>query len=94
VGKLRHVYILQSLQRADKQYVGLTYDIERRLAEHNAGSQVYSRRYAPWRLVTWVTFTDAELAARFEKYLKTPSGKAFLRKRLAPGPRISTDVAT
>ncbi len=47
MAELRHVYILESLRRPEKQYVGLTYDIDRRLQEHNAGSQIYSRRYAP-----------------------------------------------
>ena len=78
----RYVYVLRSVSRPDKVYVGLTYELDRRLAEHNSESQIYSRRYAPWQLVTWVTFTDPQLAADFEKYLKTPSGKAFLRKWL------------
>ena len=92
--KQRHVYILRSVEHPAKYYVGLTYDLSRRLAEHNSGSQVYSRRYAPWELVTWVTFSDPQLASDFEKYLKTPSGKAFLRKRLVSAVRISTDEAT
>ena len=87
----RYVYILQSVGTVEKYYVGLTYDLSRRLDEHNSGSQIYSRRYAPWRLVTWVTFTDPDVAAHFEKYLKTPSGKAFLHKRLVAGERLSTD---
>ena len=90
----RHVYIMRSVEHPDKCYVGLTYDLSKRLDEHNSGSQVYSRRYAPWELVTWVTFSDPQLASDFEKYLKTPSGKAFLRKRLVSGGRTSTDEAT
>ncbi len=76
------VYILRSLDFPDKFYVGYTNDVRRRLEEHNSGSQIYSRRYAPWQIVTYITFTDCQIARRFEKYLKTPSGKAFLGKRL------------
>jgi putative endonuclease len=79
---VRYVYILRSISQPDKLYVGLTENLERRLAEHNSGSQIYSRRYAPWEMVTYVAFSDPTVAADFEKYLKTPSGKALCRKRL------------
>ena len=92
--KKRYVYVLRSTVRPDKVYVGVTYDLDHRLEEHNSGSQIYSRRYAPWELVTWIMFTDPKLAARFETYLKTPSGKAFLRKRLVSSMTSLTDEAT
>ena len=76
------VYILRSLKVSDKLYVGSTDDITRRMHEHNSGTQIYSRRYAPWELVTYVVFSDRKTAADFEKYLKTPSGKAFIHKHL------------
>ncbi len=78
----QYVYILRSIEHPDKVYVGYTNNIERRLNEHNSKTQIYSRRYAPWRLLTYVTFSDKPTAARFEKYLKTPSGKAFISKHL------------
>ena len=76
------VYILQSEVDPEKIYVGFTEHIEQRLEDHNSKSQIYSRRYAPWQLVTYIVFSSRESALAFEKYLKTPSGKAFLRKRL------------
>jgi putative endonuclease len=39
-------------------------------------------RNAPWRLVTYVAFSDEQKAESFERYLKSGSGHAFVRKRL------------
>ncbi len=81
----RHiVYILRSVEHPDKVYVGYTTDLKRRFAEHNDGSQIYTRRYAPWQMVTYLVFTDRETARTFEKYLKSQSGRSFLHRRLIP----------
>ena len=77
-----YIYILQSIDTPQKYYVGYTTNLSRRIFEHNNKSQIYSKRYAPWKLITKIVFSDLELAEKFEKYLKTPSGKAFMKKRL------------
>jgi putative endonuclease len=77
-----YVYILRSLREPGKTYVGFTENLDRRLEEHNSGSQVYSHRYAPWEMVTFVAFATRTVALEFERYLKTPSGKAFIQKHL------------
>ena len=76
------VYILVSLKDAAKIYVGITIDLEKRLREHNQAKSSYSQRYAPWQLRTSITFTDHHRALEFEKYLKSGSGFAFMKKRL------------
>ena len=76
------VYILRSVSHPEKTYVGFTERLDERMREHNNGSQIYSRRYAPWKRVTYVVFSERKLALAFEKYLKTPSGKAFIKKHL------------
>lgn len=76
------VYILLSEKDPKKYYVGLTENLERRLAEHNSAGSGYSRRYAPWRIETYTKFSNDEQAIAFEKYLKSGSGFAFLKKRL------------
>jgi predicted GIY-YIG superfamily endonuclease len=85
-----YVYILRSSANPEKVYVGFTNDLERRIREHNSGSQIYTRRYAPWALETYLTFSDRATATAFEKYLKSQSGRAFLHKRLL-NRSISTD---
>jgi putative endonuclease len=76
------VYILRSLVAPSKTYVGFTTRLDARLKEHNEGSQIYSRRFAPWERVTYVAFSDRSKALDFERYLKSPSGKAFIQKHL------------
>ena len=63
-------------------YAGITTLLERRLAAHNAGQSPPTSKFKPWRLVTYLAFTDPEKALAFERYLKSGSGHAFARKRL------------
>ena len=79
---MRYVYLLESLAFADERYVGLTSDLKRRLAEHNAGKSTHTAKFRPWRVVTYVAFSDEAKAADFERYLKSGSGHAFANKRL------------
>jgi len=76
------VYILTSKKYPARCYIGLTQDLEKRLADHNNGTEIYSKRYAPWQLETYITFRNRKQAENFEYYLKSGSGFAFLKKRL------------
>jgi putative endonuclease len=77
-----HVYIITSLIETSRTYVGYTTNIQQRLETHNSGGSVYTKSYRPWKLVSYVTFSDQGAAKKFEKYLKTASGKAFVGKHL------------
>ena len=77
-----YVYSIQSECNPEKYYVGLTSDIERRLAEHNIGKSIHTSKYRPWKLVTYTAFVDKSRAEKFEIYLKSSSGRAFAKKRL------------
>ena len=77
-----YVYILQSEVDGARFYVGLTDDLRDRLRRHNAGEVPHTAKFQPWRIKTAVAFTDRSRAADFEKYLKSPSGRAFSKKRL------------
>ena len=71
------VYLLRSISAPKQRYIGKTDDLKRRLAEHNAGKSVHTRKYAPWRLVVAIAFEDERRALEFERYLKSGSGHAF-----------------
>lgn len=77
-----YVYILQSVASESRFYVGLTDDLSARLAKHNEGGVSHTAKYRPWRIKTAVAFRDRMKAAAFERYLKSPSGRAFSKKRL------------
>ena len=79
---MQYVYLLQSLAAPDQRYVGSTSNLKRRFTEHNAGKSKYTSKYAPWRLVTYVAFSNPVKAEAFERYLKSGSGHAFAKKRL------------
>ncbi len=78
---MTYVYILRSLENLERHYVGVTADLRSRLKRHNAGEVSHTAKYAPWLIKTYVAFSD-EKAFAFEKYLKSPSGRAFAKKRL------------
>lgn len=79
---MKYVYILQSIEKPEHFYTGSTDDLGERLKRHNSGDVTHTAKYRPWRINTYVGFTDVDRAIAFEKYLKSPSGRAFARKRL------------
>ncbi|MEA2879367.1 MAG: putative endonuclease [Hyphomicrobiales bacterium] len=79
---MKYVYLLQSIDHPDQVYVGLADDLKARLATHNSGGSPHTSKFKPWRLVTYVAFSDESKAVAFERYLKSSSGRAFAKKRL------------
>jgi len=77
---MRCVYLLQSLKDRARRYVGFTDDLERRLAEHNAGESPHTAKDRPWEVVVSVYFADDSKAEAFERYLKRGSGHAFAKR--------------
>jgi putative endonuclease len=75
-----YVYILQSLKLPDDYYVGITNDLKSRLEKHNAGQVPHTSKFRPWRYKNAFWFLDNLAANKFEKYLKTGSGRAFAKK--------------
>ncbi|MEW6599692.1 MAG: GIY-YIG nuclease family protein [Nitrospirota bacterium] len=78
-----YTYILRSLKTSVAIYIGYTSDLKARLDRHNSpNNNGYTKRHAPWEIETYIAFTQKVDAQRFELYLKSSSGKAFMRKRL------------
>lgn len=78
----RTVYLLRSVSRPERHYIGITSDVVRRLDVHNSGGSRHTMTDRPWRLVSCVEFADEAQALRFEKYLKSGSGRAFAKRHL------------
>ncbi|MBE0598963.1 MAG: GIY-YIG nuclease family protein [Desulfuromonadales bacterium] len=79
---MKYAYLLQSLSYPDQRYVGLTSELAKRLEAHNAGRSPHTSKCRPWKLVTYLAFTDEDQAVDFEHYLKSGSGRAFAGRRL------------
>jgi len=79
---MKYVYILYSLADARHYYTGIADDVDARLLEHNSGAVTHTARFRPWRMKTYVAFSDEDRGYAFEKYLKSGSGRAFAKSRL------------
>jgi putative endonuclease len=75
-----YVYILQSEIGQQRFYTGVTDDLRKRLKNHNAGRVLHTAKWRPWRLKAYVALADRVRAADFERYLKSASGRAFVKK--------------
>ena len=76
----RFVYILRSETEPDRHYVGRTADVAERLDWHNRGRCGYTIHHRPWQVIVSLEFPDEQAAIRFERYLKSGSGRAFARR--------------
>ena len=82
IGK-RFVYILRSDVDPDRHYVGITSDVDGRLEWHNGGPSGHTVEHRPWSVVVSIEFPTEKQAVRFEKYLKSGSGRAFAKRHFA-----------
>ena len=64
-----YVYLLRS-EAAKKIYVGLTNDLQRRLEQHNAGENISTKPYRPWKLIYHEASMTYQLAESREHRLK------------------------
>ncbi|MGA2801975.1 MAG: GIY-YIG nuclease family protein [Verrucomicrobiota bacterium] len=77
-----YVYTLQSCSHSNRIYTGQTQDLKQRLKEHNGGKVPHTSKFAPWFIRTATAFQKKESAMAFERYLKSGSGRAFLKRHL------------
>ena len=54
--------------------------LRRRLRNHNSGRIVHTSKWKPWQLKTYIALSDRERAFRLERYLKSASGRAFVKR--------------
>ena len=75
-------YLIESLSAQGQRYVGTTTDLKQRLREQTEGKSFHTTKFRPWKLITYIAFTNRAKEEAFERYLKSGSGHAFARKRL------------
>ncbi len=76
---MHYVYILKC---KDGFYIGCTSDLKDRLHRHQKGQVPATAKRLPVELTTYFAFKNKHNAFNFEKYLKSGSGRAFLKKHL------------
>ena len=77
-----YVYMLSDVATPTHHYVGMTEDLENRLAKHNAGQVPHTSKFAPWTIDAAIAVRDKMTAAQLERYLKSGSGRAFANNHL------------
>ena len=79
-GDKRFVYVLRNADQDPHFYVGLTSEVNARLADHNTGRCPHTVSRRPWQRHVVIEFSDENRAIRFERYLKSGSGRAFAKR--------------
>jgi putative endonuclease len=76
-----YVYFLKSLKK-DFIYTGSTKNLVYRINEHNEGKCLSTKAYRPFELNAYIAVIMESKARKLEKYFKSGSGKAILKKRI------------
>ena len=75
-----YVYILKC--KDSNIYTGCTNDLKDRIERHNKGHVLATKERRPVQLMSYTAFKDKYKAFEFEIYLKSGSGRAFIKKHL------------
>jgi len=75
---MHHVYVLVCADNSP--YTGCTNDLKERVKRHSDGHVPATKPRLPVRLVNYIALESRYKAFEFEKYLKSGSGRAFLKK--------------
>ncbi|MEK9176304.1 MAG: GIY-YIG nuclease family protein [Patescibacteria group bacterium] len=73
-----YVYLLKCLD--NKTYIGCTDTLKDRIDRHRKGNVPATKDRLPIKLAAYFAFENKYTAFKFEKYLKSGSGRAFMNK--------------
>lgn len=75
-----YTYILRNYQ-SGRYYIGYTTDLKNRIKEHRSGKVQSTKSDLHYELEWYCAFKTEKQALLFERYLKSGSGIAFMKKR-------------
>lgn len=78
-------YVYTLLCSDQKTYVGGTNDLKDRISRHQKGYIPATKKRLPVKLKTYFAFHNEHIAFNFEQYLKSGSGRAFMKKHFFEG---------
>ncbi|MCX6816599.1 MAG: GIY-YIG nuclease family protein [Candidatus Beckwithbacteria bacterium] len=73
-----YVYILLCFD--GEPYTGCTDNLKERIERHKKGYVPATKDRLPIKLISYFAFSNKYTAFNFEKYLKSGSGRAFMKK--------------
>jgi putative endonuclease len=77
-----YVYVLRS-ESDSGFYIGFSTNLRVRFRQHQAGESFATSYRGPWKLIYYEAYLNQEDALGREKYLKSGSGRRFLRTQLS-----------
>lgn len=75
-----YVYILRN-NITNRYYIGYTPDLRKRIKKHYSGKVKSTKSNLNYKLTFYCAFEERKEALKFERYLKSGSGVAFMKKR-------------
>ena len=78
---MHYTYVLKS-KKSGRLYTGATNDLRKRFKLHNEGKSNFTKKDKPYELIYYEACNDQADAFAREKYLKSGSGKKFIKNRL------------
>lgn len=75
--EMYQVYIIKN--QADQKYIGLSEDIEKRLADHNLGKSKWTKGKGPWKVVRESSEMSLSEARKLENKMKRQKGGVGLQ---------------
>ncbi len=75
------MYVLRS-ESDSGFYVGFSTNLRARLRQHQEGASIATSHRGPWKLIYYEAYLNQEDALGRERYLKSGSGRRFLRAQL------------
>ncbi|HRH23468.1 MAG TPA: GIY-YIG nuclease family protein [Candidatus Magasanikbacteria bacterium] len=75
-----YVYILECADGGS--YTGCTSDLKNRIEKHRKGQVLATVNRLPIKLIAYIGFQNRYSAFKFEKYLKSGSGRSFMKRHL------------
>lgn len=76
-GSMNYVYILECSDK--KTYIGCTKDLKDRISRHGKGKMQATIDRLPVELTAYFAFNNEKIAFKFDKYLKSGSGRTFTK---------------
>lgn len=75
------MYVLRS-ETDSGLYIGYSADLRKRIAQHKRGASVATSYRGPWKLIYYEAYVEQADAIGREKFLKSGSGRSYLKRQL------------
>ena len=79
---MHYVYVLRSTND-DGFYIGYSANLRKRFQQHAQGDSFATSYRGPWKLIYYEAYLERDDALGLERYLKSGSGRKFLKTQLA-----------